>query len=85
MNYQGGSFSDSIEKVIKNASKFALRFGSNLVGSEHILYGLVSVRDCLASKFLAEVGVTEPALFEFFEENAPEDNLFGMEIGRAHV
>ncbi len=80
MNYQGGSFSDSIEKVIKNASKFALRFGSNLVGSEHILYGLASVRDCLASKFLAEAGVTEPALFEFFEENAPEDNLFGMEV-----
>ncbi len=80
MNYQSGTFSDSIEKVIKNASKFALRFGSNLVGSEHILYGLVSVRDCLAAKLLAEEGVTEPALFEFFEENAPEDNLFGDDV-----
>lgn len=80
MNYQSGTFSDSIEKVIKNASKFALRFGSNLVGSEHILYGLTTVRDCLASKFLAEEGVTEPALFEFFEDNAPEDNLFGDEV-----
>ena len=54
MNYQSGTFSDSIEKVIKNASKFALRFGSNLIGSEHILYGLASVRDCLAAKFLGE-------------------------------
>ncbi len=80
MNYQSGTFSDSIEKVIKNASKFALRFGSNLVGSEHILYGLVSVRECLGAKFLAEEGVTEPALFEFFEENSPEDNLFGDEV-----
>lgn len=80
MNYQSGTFSDSIEKVIKNASKFALRFGSNLVGSEHILYGLVSVRDCLAAKLLAEEGVTEPSLFEFFEENAPEDNLFGDDV-----
>ncbi len=78
--YQSSSFSDNIEKVIKNASKFALRFGSNLVGSEHILYGLASVKDCLASKLLAEDGVTEPALFEFFEENAPEDNLFGSEV-----
>lgn len=77
MNYQGGTFSDNIEKVIKNASKFALRFGSNLVGSEHILYGITSVRDCLAAKVLADEGVTEPALFEFFEENAPEDSLFG--------
>ncbi len=80
MNYQSSSFSDNIEKVIKNASKFALRFGSNLVGSEHILYGLASVKDCLASHLLAEEGVTEPALFEFFEDNAPEDNLFGSEV-----
>lgn len=77
MNYQNSAFSDNIEKVIKNASKFALRFGSNLVGSEHILYGLTSVKDCLASQLLAEDGVTEPALFEFFEDNVAEDNLFG--------
>ena len=67
MNYQSSSYSDNIQKVIKNASKFALRFGSNLIGSEHILYGLTSVKDCLASQFLADVGVTEPSLFEFFE------------------
>ncbi len=80
MNYQSNAFSDSIEKVIKNASKFALRFGSNLVGSEHILYGITSVKDCLSAKLLAEDGVTEPSIFEFFEENAPEDNLFGSEV-----
>ena len=70
MSYQSSSFSDNIEKVIKNASKFALRFGSNLVGSEHILYGLTSVKDCVAARLLAEEGVTEPSLFEFFEENS---------------
>lgn len=80
MNYQSGTFSDSIEKVIKNASKFALRFGSNLIGSEHILYGLTSVRDCLAAKLLAEEGVTEPALFEFFEENSPQEALFADNV-----
>jgi len=80
MNYQSSSFSDNIEKVIKNASKFALRFGSNLVGSEHILYGLTSVKDCTAAKILAEEGVTEPSLFEFFEDNAPSDILFSQEV-----
>lgn len=81
MNYQSSTFSDNIQKVIKNASKFALRFGSNLIGSEHILYGLTSVKDCLASKFLAEEGVTEPSLFEFFEENIAEDTiLFSNEV-----
>lgn len=81
MNYQSSSYSDNIQKVIKNASKFALRFGSNLIGSEHILYGLTSVKDCLASQYLAEEGVTEPSLFEFFEENVSEDNiLFTNEV-----
>ena len=78
MNYQSSTYSDNIQKVIKNASKFALRFGSNLIGSEHILYGLTSVKECLASKLLSEVGVTEPKLFEFFEDNVSEDDLFGF-------
>ncbi len=81
MNYQSSTFSDNIQKVIKNASKFALRFGSNLIGSEHILYGLTSVKDCLASQYLAEKGVSEPSLFEFFEDNVSEDNiLFSNEV-----
>lgn len=77
MNYQTSSYSDNIQKVIKNASKFALRFGSNLIGSEHILYGLASVKDCLASKILAEYGVTEPRIFEFFEDNISEEDMLG--------
>ncbi|MBO5394529.1 MAG: ATP-dependent Clp protease ATP-binding subunit [Clostridia bacterium] len=78
MNYQTSSYSDNIQKVIKNASKFALRFGSNLIGSEHILYGLTSVKDSLAAKFLAESGVTEASLFDFFEENVNVDDFFSL-------
>ena len=77
MALNNGLFSESIEKVIKNASKIALRFGSNLVGTEHILYGLVSVSDCTASKLLSNYGVTENALFEIFEESNTGVTLFG--------
>ena len=70
-------FSDSIEKVIKNASKIALRFGSDLVGTEHILYGLASVQDCTASKMLASEGVTENSLFQLFEQSSNATALFG--------
>lgn len=76
MNYQSSSYSDNIQKVIKNASKFALRFGSNLIGSEHILYGITSVKDCLASQYLQEEGVSESKLFKFFEENVAEEDIF---------
>ena len=77
MALNNGLFSDSIEKVIKNASKIALRFGSNLVGTEHILYGLASVSECTASKLLASYNVTENVLFELFEESASGVTLFG--------
>lgn len=77
MALNNGLFSDSIEKVIKNASKIALRFGSNLVGTEHILYGLASVSECTASKILESYGVTENSLFELFEESSSGVSLFG--------
>ena len=51
-------FSDNIEKVIKNASKIALRFGSQLVGTEHILYGLAKEGSGVASKVLENQEVT---------------------------
>ena len=70
-------FSDNIEKVIKNASKIALRFGSQLVGTEHILYGIVAIPDCLASKVLRDVGVTENELFDLFEQSSSGISLFG--------
>jgi len=70
-------FSDNIEKVIKNASKIALRFGSDVVGTEHILYGITSVRDSMASSLLQNYGVTEEDLYKLFEENASGDTIFG--------
>ena len=66
---------ESIEKVITNASKIASKFGNYQVGSEHILYGLASVKDCMASKILEEFGVNQENLFEVFEENA-DDMIF---------
>ena len=77
MNIGSNFFSDTIEKVIKNASRIALRFGSDVVGTEHILYGITSVRDCLAAKALADYGVTDEDLFELFSENSYEEQVFG--------
>ena len=72
--------SDSMEKVIKNAGKIALKFGSNQIGTEHILYGLTSVKDCMASKILKEYGITADNLLEIFEENADDGMLVGVDV-----
>ncbi len=72
--------SDSLEKVIKNAGKIALKFGSNQVGTEHILYGLTSVKDCMASKILKEYGITSENLIDIFEENSQQITLIGVDV-----
>ncbi len=77
METKGSSFSSNIEKVVKSASKIAMRFGCDVVGTEHILYGLTSVKECTASKILEDFGVTEEDLFELFAENADEEGVFG--------
>jgi len=77
MEAKGNSFSGNIEKVVKSASKIAMRFGCDVVGTEHILYGLSSVKDCTARKILEDFGVTEEDLFELFSANADEESVLG--------
>ncbi len=77
MNFSGGAFSDSIEKVIKNASKIALRFGSDVVGSEHVLYGITTVKDSTSAMLLSQYKVTEEDLYQLFEDNSYGEVVFG--------
>ena len=74
------SFSDSAEKVIKNAGKIARELGSNEVGTEHILYGITCVKECLSFKLLAEYGITEESMETVLEENADSIQIFGTDI-----
>ena len=72
-----GTFSNNIEKVIKNDKKIALRFGSDVVGTEHILYGLTTVKESIASTLLSQYGVSEEKLFELLEENSIGQRILG--------
>lgn len=63
------AFSDSVEKVLANASKIAKKYHSIQVGTEHILYGLTTIKDCVSAKLLAEFGVTSDSLEIIFEDS----------------
>jgi len=67
--------SDNLSKVIKNAGKFVLELGGNQVGTEHILYGLSLVKESMASKLLAEYGVTPSSLKEILTNNYVADKV----------
>jgi ATP-dependent Clp protease ATP-binding subunit ClpA len=73
--------SDNLSKVIKNAGQIAMELGGNQVGTEHILYGLATVKGCMSNKILAEYGVTAAALKELLtDEEEPEKVYAGIEV-----
>ena len=67
--------SESLEKMLMEASAISLRFGGDMVETEHILYGLCKV-NCVASKILKEFGVTDAKLLKIFKENYEEVTYF---------
>ena len=66
---------ESLEKALMEASAVALRFGGDMVETEHILYGLTKVQ-CTAKKFLKDFGVTDSKLLNIFRENNEEEAFF---------
>ena len=69
--------SDNLSKVIKNAGKIAMELGGNQVGTEHILYGLTTVKDCMSNKILAEYGVTSASLKEVLLGDETAEKVLG--------
>ena len=53
-------FSINLQKAIKLSADAAKYYGSNYIGSEHILFGILNVPECRAAKILKSAGVTEP-------------------------
>lgn len=70
-------FSDSVLKVLEDATNIALKYGSDQVGTEHILYGLVANKEHIASKVLEEFGMTRENLSKIFAQSADEINMDG--------
>ena len=53
----GIRLTESVNRAIQNAGKIALLYGNYQIGTEHMLYGLGSVKDSVASKILTNFGV----------------------------
>ncbi|MFA6859936.1 MAG: ATP-dependent Clp protease ATP-binding subunit [Clostridia bacterium] len=67
--------SDNIQLILQHAGEIALKFGSNQIGTEHLLYGIACVKNCQASKFLESAGVTKENIEDFFMESGEVFNL----------
>ena len=59
--YDFSKFSINLQKAIKLSLDAARYYGTNYVGSEHVLFGILNVPECRACKILLAAGVREPA------------------------
>ena len=70
----GIRLTESVNRAIQNAGRIALLYGNYQIGTEHILYGLSSVRDSVACKILSSYGVNYNKIEEIFSKNSSKKN-----------
>ncbi len=73
---------ESVNKVLQNAGKIAVAYSNTQIGTEHLLYGLASVTESVASKILASFGVTANAIESIFSESSQKhaNSLFSSNV-----
>lgn len=63
------SFSKNVNMVIETATDLAKRYGCNYIGSEHLLFGLLTVSDGRAAAILREHQVDVQRYLNFFQRS----------------
>jgi 2-C-methyl-D-erythritol 2,4-cyclodiphosphate synthase len=76
---QGSAIGRAADQVLRVALSEARRYGSGFVGTEHLLVGLLSIRDGIACAFLEEAGLRlDPALeYARYRRTRPEPQRGG--------
>uniref|UniRef100_UPI0025F0D7B1 ATP-dependent Clp protease ATP-binding subunit n=1 Tax=uncultured Veillonella sp. TaxID=159268 RepID=UPI0025F0D7B1 len=67
-------FTDDAQRVLSFAQEAALELGHDYVGTEHVLIGLTKVKNGVAAKALAELGIVTEDIFEAVEEQVGRGN-----------
>ncbi len=67
--------SENMKKALDNAREVAVRFSSPVIGTEHMLYGLLTVENSLAGKLLRDGGLAPLFLEMLFDSS---DHVAGV-------
>lgn len=67
------NFTKSAERVLVYAKEYVVEFGQSAVGTEHILLGMLKEQDCIASKILQSMGITEELVYSAIEDMVAKD------------
>lgn len=67
------SFTKSAERALIYAKEYVLDLGQSVVGTEHILLGMLKEQDCIASKIMNSMGITEELVYSAIEDMTAKD------------
>ena len=67
-------FTDDAQRVLSFAQEAALELGHDYVGTEHVLIGLIKVKNGVAAKALNELGLSAETIIENVEEHIGRGN-----------
>ena len=67
-------FTDDAQRVLTFAQEAALELGHDYVGTEHVLIGLIKVKNGVAAKALNELGLSAETIIEDVEEHIGRGN-----------
>ena len=67
-------FTDDAQQVLSFAQEAALELGHDYVGTEHVLIGLIKVKNGVAAKALNELGLSAETIIEDVEEHIGRGN-----------
>ena len=73
------NLSTNARKAMQEAQRISTRYGCTYIGSEHILYGLLSVPDCVAKTILTDAKVDAKRYGYYFEKTIDKSvNVVGL-------
>ena len=65
------------QAVFEHAQKQARKDGFDFVGTEHVLFGIVSVKECLGAKILENLGLDSSSFHQHYEQLSKPSNVGG--------
>jgi len=67
--YNNYGFTEGVQHAIKNANELVRTSGHDALGTEHLLFGIISVETSISSKLLKKYGVSQSAYLQIYDES----------------
>lgn len=62
-------FSESVQIAVQKAQEVAKKYGTKYIGTEHLMFGLLSANDSVAAKLLGEYSIDAEKYEKLFKQN----------------